>query len=287
MARTARKQATSETYHVVLRGFNRQKIFFDNADRKAFLERLKNYKDLDRHKIFAYTLTDMSAHLIIQEGVLSISRLMQKLQTSFVYYYNKKYKREGSVFQDRFSSEPLENDLAVLSAMRFIHQRIIIEHSEHQASPLWTSYSSFLNDDPYLINIELLADSFKTKDNYCKFMNITEVHKFLEPNLPNISDGRVYLEISQRLKSYEAETLKELSKKDQKTVLKKVLEVNGVGLRQLSRVAGVGLTVIRGLKDNLETPKKAGTPLNIVIPKSDNLEEPESGFQQNMVNALL
>ena len=120
MARTARKTTKSGIYHVVLRGFNRQKIFFDNSDRKAFLERLKRYKDQDGFKIFAYTLLDSSAHLILKEDQISVSRLMQKLQTSFVYYYNKKYRRAGAVFQDRFNSEPLENDLSVSSAMRCI-----------------------------------------------------------------------------------------------------------------------------------------------------------------------
>lgn len=252
MARTARKTSKSGTYHIVLRGFNRQKIFFDNADRKAFLERLKIYKEKDGHKIFAYTLIDTNMHLIVKQGNVSVSRLMQKLQTSFVYYYNKKYRRAGAVFQDRFNSEPLETEMSILSAMRYVHQIIANDYENHMDSPLWTSYNAFLNDDGYIIDIELLAKSLKNKDHYFKFMNMIESHKFMEPPLPNISDGRVYLEISQRLKPYDVESLKELSKKDQKTVLSNVLKIDGVGLRQLSRVAEVGLTVIRGLKNNLE-----------------------------------
>lgn len=254
MARTARATAKSGTYHIVLRGFNRQKIFFDNSDRKAFLEKIKHYKDLDGHKIFAYTLMDSSAHLVLKEGNISVSRFMQKLQTSFVYYYNKKYRRAGGVFQDRFSSEPLESELSVLSVIRYIYQKAC-EHENHMDSPLWTSYSAFLNDDPYLIDIDLLAKAYKSKDQYFKYMNMKESHKFLEPSLPNISDGRVYLEISQRLKPYEASSLKELSKKNQKAVLSNVLKIDGIGLRQLSRVADVGLTVVRGVKSNLEENK--------------------------------
>jgi len=252
MARTARQFSKNGTYHVVLRGFNRQKIFFDTADRKSFLERLKRYKDLDGHKILAYILMESNMHLIVQEGKTSISRFMQQIQTSFVYYYNKKYNRQGAVFQDRYSSEPLETELEIMSAMRYVHQIIANDYSEHMHSPLWTSYNAYLNDDDAVVDIELITRVLKTKDSYFKFMNMIETHKFMEPTLPNISDGRVYLEISRRLKPYNVESLKELHKNEQKKVLANVLKVDGVGLRQLSRVAEVGLTVIRGIKSALE-----------------------------------
>ena len=252
MARTARKNSKSGTYHIVLRGFNRQKIFFDNADRKAFIERLKRFKDEGGHNIFAYTLIESSAHIIVKQGNDSVSRFMQKLQTSFVYYYNKKYNRAGAVFQDRYNSEPLESEFNVICAMRYINQTIANDYEDHMDSPLWTSYNAFLNDDKYIIDIDLLSKSLKNKDHYFKFMNMIESHKFMEPTLPNISDGRVYIEISQRLKPYNVESLKELSKKDQKNVLANILKIDGVGLRQLSRVAEVGLTVVRGIKEKLD-----------------------------------
>lgn len=252
MARTARQLSKNGTYHVVLRGFNRQKIFFDTIDRKSFLERVKRYKDLDGHRVLAYILMESNMHLIVQEGKTNISRLMQQIQTSFVYYYNKKYNRQGAVFQDRYSSEPLDTELKIMSAMRYVHQVIANDYPDHMDSPLWTSYNAYLNDDDAIIDIELITRVLKTKDSYFKFMNMIETHKFMEPTLPNISDGRVYLEISRYLKSYNVESLKELDKKQQKNVLSNVLKVEGIGLRQLARVAEVGLTVIRGIKSSLE-----------------------------------
>lgn len=60
---------------------------------------------------------DNHAHLIIKEQEDSISRIMKRIKTSYAQYHNKKYKRVGYVFQDRYKSETIEDERYFLSVL--------------------------------------------------------------------------------------------------------------------------------------------------------------------------
>ena len=64
---------------------------------------------------------DNHAHLLINEGTDEISRIMKRINTSYAYYFNKRYGKIGHLFQDRFKSETIENDAQLLAVVRYIH----------------------------------------------------------------------------------------------------------------------------------------------------------------------
>ena len=45
MPRTARKKSSNRIYHVMLRGINRQQIFYDKGDYQYFTKLLERYKE--------------------------------------------------------------------------------------------------------------------------------------------------------------------------------------------------------------------------------------------------
>jgi hypothetical protein len=53
---------------------------------------------------------DNHIHLLLKEGPEPIATTMKKIGTSYVYYYNWQYNRKGHLFQDRFKSEPVEDE---------------------------------------------------------------------------------------------------------------------------------------------------------------------------------
>ena len=61
-------------------------------------------------------------HLLIQEDKEPIEQVIKRLATRFVYWYNIKYQRVGHLFQDRFKSEPVEDDAYFMTVIRYIHQ---------------------------------------------------------------------------------------------------------------------------------------------------------------------
>ena len=61
-------------------------------------------------------------HLLLKEGQEPLSTTMKKIGTSYVSYYNWQYNRRGHLFQDRYKSEPVEDDAYFLTVLRYIHQ---------------------------------------------------------------------------------------------------------------------------------------------------------------------
>ena len=122
MPRSARKKSKTGIYHVMLRGINQQQIFEDNEDSEKFLQILKDCKAISEFKLYAYCLMGNHIHLLIHETEEPIEKFMKRIATRFVYWYNIKYQRVGHLFQDRFKSEPVEDDAYFLTVLRYIHQ---------------------------------------------------------------------------------------------------------------------------------------------------------------------
>ena len=67
---------------------------------------------------------------------------MKKISTSYVYYYNWQYNRKGHLFQDRYKSEPVEDDDYFLAVLRYINQNPLKAGMiDDIASYLFSSYS--------------------------------------------------------------------------------------------------------------------------------------------------
>ena len=120
MSRNVRVSSESSIYHVILRGINKQQIFLDEEDYCYFTETLKRYKYVSGFKVFAYCLMGNHVHLLIKVGEESLSTVFRRIGTSFVYWYNTKYDRTGHLFQDRFRSEPVENERYFMTVVRYI-----------------------------------------------------------------------------------------------------------------------------------------------------------------------
>lgn len=61
-------------------------------------------------------------HLLMKEGNEEIGNTMKRIEVSYAYWYNWQYNRKGHLFQDRFKSEPVEDDAYFLTVLRYIHQ---------------------------------------------------------------------------------------------------------------------------------------------------------------------
>lgn len=121
MPRAPRAKSKSGTHHIMLQGINQQVIFKDEEDYHAFLERLGKYADDTGCQVYAWCLMPNHVHLLVQSENSDISTLMRKLGAGFVYWYNRKYNRIGSLFQDRFKSEQVEGEQYLLTVLRYIH----------------------------------------------------------------------------------------------------------------------------------------------------------------------
>ena len=125
MPRQPREKSESGIYHIMLRGINQQVIFEDYEDYSKFIETLETYKAVSGYKVFAYCLMSNHIHILLKVEKEDLDLIMKRIAGSYVYWYNWKYYRKGHLFQDRFKSEPVEDDEHFLTVLRYIHQNPI------------------------------------------------------------------------------------------------------------------------------------------------------------------
>jgi putative transposase len=121
MPRQPRLDTPNALHHVIGRGINELKIFVDREDREDFLIRLKNLCENKAISIYAWALMDNHFHLLVRTGNISLSRSMRKLLTGYVVNYNRRHRRYGHLFQNRYKSILCENDPYLLELTRYIH----------------------------------------------------------------------------------------------------------------------------------------------------------------------
>lgn len=122
MPRYARKNSESGIYHIMLRGTNRQNIFEDDEGRQKLLETIRHYKTVSEYEVYAYCIMSNHIHLLIKEITEPLSLAIKRISSSYVYWYNWKHERCGHLFQERFKSEPINDNQYFLTVLRYIHQ---------------------------------------------------------------------------------------------------------------------------------------------------------------------
>lgn len=121
MARKKRVEFPGAFYHVLTRGNNKQKVFKDEQDYKIYLIILRRYHNRYKFTLYAYTLMPNHIHLLIETGVTPLSKIMQGIQQSYTYYFHKKYKSVGHIFQGRYKAILCERETYLLELVRYIH----------------------------------------------------------------------------------------------------------------------------------------------------------------------
>lgn len=121
MARKPRVEFAAAVYHVIVRGNRREVIFHDDADYKAYLERLERYRARDRGTVYAYVLMANHVHLLLETGAIPLSRTMQSLQFTYSQYYNRRYGKTGHVFQGRYKAILCDREVYLLELVRYLH----------------------------------------------------------------------------------------------------------------------------------------------------------------------
>ena len=121
MPRKARIDAPGALHHIIVRGIERRKIFFDDSDRDNFIERLGNIVSETGTPCFAWALIPNHFHLLLRTGLTPIATVMQKLLTGYAVSFNRRHRRHGQLFQNRYKSILCQEDAYLLELVRYIH----------------------------------------------------------------------------------------------------------------------------------------------------------------------
>jgi len=121
MPRQPRLDAPGTLHHVIGRGIEGSKIFRGRGDREDFLDRLATLCEAKALSIYAWALLDTHFHLLVRSGTQSLSQSMRELLTGYVVNFNRRHKRYGHLFQNRYKSILCEEDPYLLELTRYIH----------------------------------------------------------------------------------------------------------------------------------------------------------------------
>jgi len=102
----------------MIRGIERRKIFRDDKDRDDLIERLSNILPETNTSCYAWAFLSNHAHFLFKSGEAGISKAMRRLLTGYAVTFNRKYKRHGQLFQNRYKSIICQEDTYLRELVR-------------------------------------------------------------------------------------------------------------------------------------------------------------------------
>jgi len=121
MPRRARLDAPGVIHHVMIRGIERRPIFRDDKDRDDMIDRLADLIPATKTACYAWAFLPNHAHFLLRSGDAGLSTLMRRLLTGYAGRFNRRHRRHGQLFQNRYKSIICQEDLYLKELVRYIH----------------------------------------------------------------------------------------------------------------------------------------------------------------------
>jgi REP element-mobilizing transposase RayT len=260
MARKSREVSGTGIYHVMMRGTNRQEIFEEGEDYVRFLAILRNmvYPIDDRGKrlpsrccFYAYCLMTNHVHLLVREAEDKIGPAIHRIATTYAHYYNNKYVRFGHLFQDRFRSEPVNDQEYFFTLLRYIHQNPMTAGLSKGIDDYdwssWKEYENHMNGEQDICTIKHVIAR----------MPFEELRKLVSDPLPktlqilDFDDGKVNLTDAEvkdfLINSFglKQPTYLQLYSRERRNDILRETKQFGASIRQLVRLKGLSFAIVR------------------------------------------
>lgn len=182
-------------YHLYNRGVEKRVIFEDKEDYQTFLYLLKNYLThnplspfsqrslFGRIELLSFCLMPNHFHLLIKQADKNaISDFIRRLCTAYSMYFNRKYKRNGTLFESRFKASIIDRNEYLLHLSRYIHQNPsnILKKGQKLEDYPYSSFRQYLglSHQNWVKAEEILAilkEEFGKDTSYRKFTEDKEI----------------------------------------------------------------------------------------------------------------
>lgn len=242
MPRTMRKASSTDIYHVMIRGVDRMDIFRDDQDRHVFLSYLKMRLDESGGDICAWCLMTNHVHLLVRFELGVLSQFMRELGAQYALYFNSRHRRCGHLFQNRFKSEPVEDEAYFLTAVRYIHQNPAKAFMVKGCRYRWSSFEEYLGD-PVIANCGLTLEAFGGLPNFLAFhRELAFQDRCLEVSL-ELSDEEAASYAAKVVGADQMRLIGELATDERNAVLR-TLAACMMPVAQIARITGFGKSTV-------------------------------------------
>ena len=148
MPRPPRIEYQGAFHHVMNRGRHRQPVYRQDNDFELFLTTLAEVTKEHSAIIHAYCLMTNHYHLLIETPKANLSQIMKHINGLYTQRFNRKYKKDGTIFRGRYKSILVDEVAYLLQLTRYIH-RNPIEVKKKMVQQLsdyrWSSYPAYIN----------------------------------------------------------------------------------------------------------------------------------------------
>jgi putative transposase len=266
LARQARSKSELGIYHVMLRGNERKSIFLDEEDKNRFVEIMLQKKEVAGSHLYAYCIMDNHVHMVIREleNGQPLETLMKRIGVTYALYFNKKYKRVGHVFQDRFRSEVIEDEFYLLSIIRYVHRNPVQSEMVQGLNYSWSSYHwyiGFKKNLPLLTEMEDVLGRFSQDrriavKRFIEFHQEEETRAFLD--VPEDSgNGENAEDILECFLQSHNRTKEDLNRSENRAIAAELIETlvrkSGISGREVAEITGINREKVRKILVSKET----------------------------------
>ena len=149
MPRRSRLDAPAILHHVIIRGIEKRPIFGSLADKRDFFRRCGDLFPETGTVCYAWAFLRNHAHLLLRTGTVPLSTVMARLLSGYAASFNRRHKRSGHLFQNRYKSIVCQEDAYFKDLVRYIHlnplrARLVPDLSALGTYP-WSGHAPLLN----------------------------------------------------------------------------------------------------------------------------------------------
>jgi len=153
MPRGPRLDAEGALHHVMVRGLERRKIFLSRIDREDLLRRFSLILPKAGARLYAWSLLPNHFHLLLRTGPVGLSSVMRKILTGYATSFNRRHRRSGHFFQNRYKSILVEEEAYLLELVRYIHlnplRAKLVKGGEELGFYPWSGHAALLGRRDY------------------------------------------------------------------------------------------------------------------------------------------
>ncbi|SHI82387.1 REP element-mobilizing transposase RayT [Dethiosulfatibacter aminovorans DSM 17477] len=242
MPRRKRRESSTGIYHVMARGNNQKWIFKDEQDKGKLYSIIKEVKEEHPFKMYAYCIMNNHYHLMVKEEEHQLNDFIKVINQRYAAYYNKNRHIIGHVFQDRYKSQPVEDNVYFLGLLRYIHLNPVeagIVQDPYQYK--WCSYKEYFYETPLLVDSNFVKNNIcYDRDNFRK--NFIALHRG--------DDENIYLDIEESVDNRKEKIAERIFTNfegvNEKSV-KSLKEMTSMSYREIARYGKISLNKVMKL----------------------------------------
>ena len=150
MARKKRIVYPGHCCHVMIRGVGGRRIFDDDQDRIRFCLLLQYASETCEFSIHGFCLMDNHVHLLLQPHTEDLASGMHRLGFRYAQHFNKKFMRQGYLFQGRYKATVVQHGVYLSRLIRYIHRNPVRANLVGNLySYPWSSHPAYVGDSQF------------------------------------------------------------------------------------------------------------------------------------------